>query len=290
MLLANRTVLVVDADSAVLEVLSAELKGHGAKCFPAQDAATATWGARETLPDAVVCTLELANMDASELVAELRGAPEASELAAIGLTATPALAGSLRARPPVAGAGFEKFLVRLPRISELVDALCSVFGTRTLPERGNMPSVELLAQCVERRDFRHLLAALNATTTHRFSAFFRRQGVELASVWTFDRERPRLDPFPLRLPIAATPCATLLLTERPLHIEDVWRDRGVPLEQQLSEMRAFVGVPLIARDRTPFGVLCHFDPAPRAAERNAEALLELTATLLCKAELRGYPR
>jgi CheY-like chemotaxis protein len=286
MLLADRTVLLVDADTAVLDLLSAELKGHGAKCFPARDAVSAMWGARETLPDVVVCTLELANVDATALVAELRSAPESAALAAIGLTATPALAGTLRARLPAAGAGFEKFLARPPRLAELVDALCSVLGMRTLPERGNLPSLELLSQRVESRDYRHFLAALNATTTHRFSAFFRRQGVELASVWTFDRERPWLDPFPLRLPIAATPCATLILTERALRVEDTWRDSRLPVEQQLSEMRAFVGVPLRGRDRAPFGALCHFDPVPRAAERNAESVLELAASVLCTAELR----
>ena len=46
MLLADRTVLLVDADTAVLDLLAAELKGQGARCFPARDAETAVWGAR----------------------------------------------------------------------------------------------------------------------------------------------------------------------------------------------------------------------------------------------------
>src|SRR5262249_5416283 len=113
---------------------------------------------------------------------------------------------------------------------------------------------------------------------------------DLASVWTFDRERPDVDAFPLRLPIAATPCATLLMTQRTLALEDTGRDGRVPREQQLAEMRAFVGVPLLGHDGAPKGALCHFDSEPRPPETQALELLELTAPLLHASERRKNPR
>jgi GAF domain-containing protein len=290
MLLADRTVLLFDADEARLEALGAELKGHGARCFQARDAATAAWGARETLPDAIICALEHANMDAMALLAELRSAPEVAKLAAVGLASVPGLPLSVRERLNHGGTRFEKFLSRPARTADLVDALCCVFGEKALPARGSVPSVELITATVARHDYRHLLAALNAGTAHRYSALFRPDGVELVSVWTFDREHPEIDSFPLRLPVAATPCAKLLLTRRSLAVGDALRDRSLPLEQQASEMRAFVGVPLVGLDGVPFGALCHFDPQPREPEPHVLALLELAAKTLCTNERRRQPR
>lgn len=290
MLLADRTVLLFDADAASLEAIGAELKGHGARCFQARDAATAAWGARETLPDVVVCALEGASTDVLALLAELRSAPEVAKLAGIGLAKSPEFAASVRARCGHGSAGFEKFLSSPPRTSDLVDALCCLLGEKALPARGSVPALELIDASVARHDYRHLLAALNASTGHRYSAFFRPDGVELTSVWTFDRRHPEFDPFPLRFPIAATPCASLFLTRRSLAIEDALRDRSLPLEQQAAEMRAFAGVPLVGLDGVPFGALCHFDPAPCTPEPQVLALLELTAKALCTNERHRHPR
>src|SRR4051812_20719098 len=141
MLLADRTVLLVDADTALLDQLASELKRHGAKCFPARDAQTASWGARETLPDALVCGLGLPGVDTVALIGELRSAPESAARPAVALL-EPARAGSAPSGTSPAGAasGFQKCLPKPVNMPDLVDALCCVLGERTPPVLGSLPS------------------------------------------------------------------------------------------------------------------------------------------------------
>jgi CheY-like chemotaxis protein len=288
MLLTDRTVLLVDPDGVNLERLASELKGHGARCFAARDAVTAAWGARETLPDVVVSEVGLPDMDARELIGELRSALESTELAAVGLSVNHALAGSTPPRTEADGV-FEKFLVKPVAIADLVDAICCVLGERSLPQPGGSPATELIDAALTRHDYRHFLAALNASSGHRYSAFFRCDGAELRSVWTFDRERPRHDPFKLRIPVAETPFATLIAAQRSLAIDDVNHDRRSSTEPRHSAMRAFVGVPLVGLDAITFGVLCHFDPDPRSSSPETITLLEHAGAMI-RSERRRRPR
>jgi CheY-like chemotaxis protein len=273
----------------LLEQLGSELKQHGAKCFPARDATTASWGARETLPDALVCGLELPGIDPVALLAELRSASELGDLAAVGLLdpqEPPPASSTLDA---VVESGFHKCLTKPVKLPDLVDALCCVLGERPPPGSDLVPSPELIDALVVRHDYRQLLATLNATTAHRYSAFFRRDGAELHSVWTFDRERPEGDPFTRRVALDKTPCATLFATQCSHAVTDATQDPSVP-EPGHALMRSFVGTPLVGLDSVIFGALCHFSPEPRPHDQPALEHLERVAKLLVHGERRRRPR
>ena len=291
MLLADRTVLLLDADSTLLDQLGSELKQHGARCFPARDAETASWGARETLPDVLVCGLGLPGVDTVALIEELRSAPESAALPAVALLDADQLSSVAgRASPAGAASNFQKYLQKPVNTPDLVDALCCVLGERTPPALGSVPSPERIDALVLQHDYRQLLALLNASTEHRYSAFFRRDGEELHSVWTFDRQQPERDPLTHRLPIGETPCATLFATRCSYAVDDAACDPSLVPEQRHSLMRSFLGTPLVGLDPLIFGALCHFSPEPHKRDGQALDRLEGVARVLSHGEGRRRPR
>jgi len=283
MLLADRTVLLVDPDTSALDSLSLELRAHGAKCFAAKDAETALWGARETLPDVVVSELELPDRDVSTLLFELRTGPEAPPAIALAKSR-----GHLvKARDPQRG--FDKHLAKPARGADVVDAICCVIGAHPEQHR-SAPSVEAIESALERHDYRRLLGALNATTEHRFSALFRFDEDMLTSVWTFDRKQPKLDPFPLDVPIASTPLAPLCNGGHAACVADTTSDQRFTREQRHADMRALAAVALREADDRVFGALCHFDPDTRATDPTSFDLLERTAKIFRFRKRRARPK
>jgi len=281
MLLADRTVVIADPDSAVSEALSLELRREGARCFVAPDAMRAAWGARETLPDVLVTELELPDLPGEALLLELRGSAECAKLPGIALASNRSLLGRVQARPD----GFEKCLLKPVLAADLVAAVCSVVdGPRTVDPLV-IPSLEQISECLARNDYRHLLALLNASTHYRYSAFLRAEGQALRSVWTYDRKWPFSDPFPFHLLLEETPCAVVLEERRSLLLEDAWLaiSRGRPH----PDMRAFIGVPVSEHAGRLVGALCHFDPEPSRPDEAALDLLARTARLF--AFRRGAP-
>lgn len=286
MLLADRTVLLVDPDTSALDSLSLELRTHGAKCFAAKDAATALWGARETLPDVVVSELELPDGDATTLLFELRNGSESPP--AVALARSRAKLAKLRGRPHGFGRGFDKCLAKPAPGSDVLDAICCVLGPSS--EQPSTPSVEAIGDALERRDYRRLLGALNATTEHRFSALFRFDDSVLTSVWTFDRTAPKIDAFPIDVPIASTPLAPLRDGAEAAHVTDAAEDARVTREQRHADMRAFAAVSLREADDRVFGALCHFDPDTRATDPASLDLLERTAKIFRFRKRRARPK
>ncbi|HTQ02597.1 MAG TPA: GAF domain-containing protein [Polyangiaceae bacterium] len=286
MLLADRTVLLVDPDTSALDSLSVELRAHGAKCFSARDAATAIWGARETLPDAVVCELELPDRDATALLFELRNGPVS--LPAVALAAERRALVRLRENGHTLGNRFEKRFAKPARALDVVDAICSLLGDGS--EGGLAPSLDVIADALDRHDYRSLLGRLNATTSHRYSALFRFDEGALTSVWTFDRKEPKVDPFPLDVPVTSTPLAALLERSQAVCISDTAADERVTREQRHADMRGFAAVPLHGVDNAVFGAICHFDPEPQATDAASLDLLERTAKIFCFNKRRARPR
>jgi DNA-binding response OmpR family regulator len=286
MLLADRTVLLVDPDTSALDSLSVELRTHGAKCFAAKDAETALWGARETLPDVVISELELPDRDASTLLFELRTGAEAPP--AIALAKNRRHLAKAREHAHGFGRGFDKRLAKPARASDVVDAICCVIGARA--EHRGAPSVEVIESALERHDYRRLLGALNATTEHRFSALFRFDETMLTSVWTFDRTQPKTDSFPLDVPIAATPLFPLCTGGEAACVPDTGKDERFTREQRHADMRSFAAVPLHAADDRVFGALCHFDPDSRATDSTSFDLLERAAKIFRFRKRRARPK
>lgn len=287
MLLADIDALVIDGDPECLEVLGAHLIGHGARARGVRNGATALDVAAKKPPAVVICELNLPDFDGRSLVAALRSLPGCGSVPAIALTALPALAGYARAQ----GAGFEKYLIKPARLTDVTDAVCCVVGDRDIPASGTTPSLGEISESIALHDYRSLLRALNVSAAHRCTALLRFDDEELNSVWTFDRERPSLDPFPLRLRVAETPCALVRANRAPVVIEDTTRNGKSYAGSRGHGMRALCGVPLLGQGSVAHGVLCHFDPDPRSASSPTVDLLERVARMFSfLAAKRDQPR
>jgi CheY-like chemotaxis protein len=129
MLLDDLSVLLVDDDPEALEVLAVHLKGHGADVRVASDAERAVREVAESSPDAVISELLLPDVQGPSLLAALRAAPGCAELPAVALSTHRRLAVQAQALE----SGFEKYLVKPARLTDVADALCSVAGERSIP-------------------------------------------------------------------------------------------------------------------------------------------------------------
>jgi CheY-like chemotaxis protein len=274
MLLDDLSVLLVDDDQESREVLGMYLEGQGADVRSARSAAEAVHAATDRRPDAVISDLLLPDVQGPSSLGMLRAAPGCAQLPVIALSTGRRLAVQAQALQ----SGFEKYLVKPSRLTDIVDALCSVTGERSVPAPGTVASLDALGTALAQHDYRWVLGYLNASAAHRYSALFRFDDVDLTSIWTFDRENPLVDSFPLETRIADTPCAVVQARSEPLTLEDGSRDERLRPEQR-TRMRSFIGVPLLGWHGGPFGVLCHFDSHPRPADARALELLERSALL-----------
>ena len=275
MLLADLDILVIDGDLECLEVLGAHLLGHGARTTGVRSGAAALEVAAQNPPSALICELNLPDFDGRSLIAALRSLPGCGNVPAIALTALPALAGYARAL----GAGFEKYLIKPARLTDVTDAVCCVVGDRDIPSSGSTPTLGEISESIALHDYRSLLRALNVSTSHRYTSLLRFDDAELTSIWTYDRERPTLDPFPLRLRVADTPCALIRADRAPVALDDTSRNGRSYAGNREHGMRALCGVPLLGEGGIVHGALCHFDPDARPAKPQAIELLERVARM-----------
>ena len=275
MLLAERSVLIVDDDAEALEVLRAHLIAQGARVNVAPTGAAALELASKAPPHAVICELALPDLDGRSLLAAFRGIERCEAVPALALTTEPPLVGYARAL----GAGFEKYLLKPARLDDVTDALCCMLGETSVTPAGAVPSLAQISEAIALHDYRALLGALNASTPHRYTGLLRFDGLELSSIWTFDRERPSTDPFPLRLRTTETPCELVRANRTVIALEDAWQGQRGAGRGAGHGMRAVVGVPLAGDTGALHGVLCHFDPEPRAALPHARDLLERVARM-----------
>lgn len=275
MLLDDLAVLLVDDDPESLEVLAVHLKGQGADFRVAKSAREATIAVAQRRPDAVISELLLPDVQGPSLLASLRAAPGCAELPAVALSTH----GRLAVQAQALESGFEKYLVKPSRLTDVADALCSVIGDRSVPTPGTLVPLDALGQGLAEHDYRWVLGALNASTSHRYSALLRFDDTVLTSVWTFDRDHPLVDSFPLETKLSDTPCALVQSRGEPVMVEDAERDDRLRAAQKRHRMRSFIGVPLLGWSGGPFGALCHFDPHARPADVRALELLERSALM-----------
>jgi phosphate regulon transcriptional regulator PhoB len=81
------TVLVVDDEKDLVELVKYHLEKEGLKCLEARDGETALQLAKERTPDLVVLDLMLPGLDGLEICRKLRKDPKTSSMAIIMLTA-----------------------------------------------------------------------------------------------------------------------------------------------------------------------------------------------------------
>jgi CheY-like chemotaxis protein len=269
--------LLVDDDEDVLELTALALRRHGASISTARDAREARRAFAAKVPHVIVCDLGLPEEDGCELVRSLRSQQPAPGVPAIALTGSQDWEALHQAR----AAGFQKHLPKPFEIRDLVSAIVSVTSDdRTLAGHPRDPrDAGATSVGPGPRGVLALLEHLNRETDYRFTSFYRFAADRLVSVWTYDREDPRVDLVP-PVPVSASYCAYVRDQRGPFLVDDSVRDERVANHPGHGGVHAFCGVPVFDPDGRLLGSLCHYDSQPRQAPSTALARLAETASVL----------
>ena len=260
--LAGCRVLLVEDDEDSRFLLAAGLARHGAELTEASSGAQALERVTVTRPDILISDLQLEGMHGTELMQRLRSCPGLGSLPGIALTGH----GGQKQRDDAFRAGFAKHLLKPTKIVDLVAAILAI-------------------EQRDARDIRTLLTRLGAVSPCRFTSLLRFNDDEtLSSVWTYDRENPDIDPFPLGLPITASYCGLVRSAGVTTVIENAATDRRTVGHPKRDSQVAYLGVPLRRSDGQLFGTLCSYDERPLAFDASVrqsleEATREIEATM-----------
>jgi CheY-like chemotaxis protein len=263
------SVLLVEDDPGARNLLRCVLEERGAIVRIAADIDEGYQALESWRPTVVVS--DIATEDASAMIAELRAEEATRTLPAIAL-----IARSLAARDRATLVGIQKCIVKPVNPYDLIAAIAS------LAFEEHDPTARPIETLVASNNTRALLHTLNRKTSYRFSSIFRfdYDTDRLASVWTFDRENPRTDLFPLDVLITGSYCVFVREQRAPFVVEDAREDARVAGHPKRHELLAYCGVPLLRRDRSIFGSICHFDAQPRPIAEGVVSTLERVAEML----------
>ena len=101
-----------------------------------------------------------------------------------------------------------------------------------------------------------LFAQLNAASGCRYTSVLRfAVDNTLSSIWTYDRDRPKVDPFPIGLPIHASYYVLIRDSQAMAVIKDARTDARVAEHPKRDQLAHYIGVPLFREDGTLFGTL-----------------------------------
>jgi CheY-like chemotaxis protein len=260
--LAGCRVLLVEDDDDSRFLLAAGLARYGAVITEASSGTQALASVAAAPPDVLVSDLQLDGMHGTELMQRLRSQPGLDALPGIALTGH----GTQSQRDDAFRAGFSKHLLKPTKTVDLVAAILAIDLRAT-------------------RDVRALLARLGAKSPCRFTSLLRFTDDDtLSSVWTFDRENPAVDPFPLGLPISASYCVIVRAADATSVIENAATDPRTVGHPKRDELAAYVGVPVRRPDGGLFGTLCSYDAepvafGPKVREALEDATREIEATM-----------
>ncbi len=244
--LAGVSVLIVEDDADTLDLLALGLSAVGANVKTAMSAEVALATLETWRPNVILSDLELPGVDGYKFLELLRANPRLRMIPAAALSGTFG-----KPRDHVPHATFEKHLAKPSKLPEIVMALAQLFQQDRPEVPAERPSGKL----------RDLLARLNAASGCRYTSLLRFSDHDtLSSIWTYDRIHPRIDPFPLGLPVHVSDCVLL-------------RETG-------KELGGYVGVPLVRTDGSMFGTVCCYDEKPRAIDAATRTKLTAAARAL----------
>ncbi len=248
--------LLVEHELVVREAIAAILGAEGARVTQAATSADGLVALSNEPPDVMLVDLRLraGDGDGTAFLAQARDA--GSVAPAIAMTTL----GPLGPAVQQARARFDKIL-RMPfEIGDLIVAIAS-----------------LATSADARLALRQALQRSNAPTQYRFTSFFRFDGEDLTSVWSYDRENPAADDFPLDMTVEGSYCRDVRAANAPFVVVDSQADARVKHHPKRNVLRAYCGVPVRDAAGRPIGALCHFDAVPHAMDANALAALEREA-------------
>lgn len=256
-MLAGTRILVVEDDDDAREMLGIALRAKGAQVETAASGEQALEVARGWRPDIALLDLSLPAMTGAETLSKLR------ELA--GLVDCPAIAisghGRDADRASSLAAGFEKHLVKPTALSDILSAIATA--------------------CRPTDPIRSLLETVNRAGTCQYTSMLRfAEDGTLVSVWTYDRTKPSMDPFPVALTVDASYCILVRETGAPCVIENAQTDERVTFHPKREQLAAYLGVPVRRRDGAMFGTLCSFDAKPQRFDADVREEHEAAARAL----------
>ncbi|MBL8742532.1 MAG: response regulator [Myxococcales bacterium] len=246
------------------------LAGKGADVVGVADAGSAIAALGQQDFSILLSDLHLPEQDGFSLITAVRKNPRTTAMPAIAITGRAEESTRLAAL----AAGFSKVIAKPLDPFALIPSITSLVA---ISSAANELSIETM---LARGDVRGALAKLNAGTPYRFTSVLRFDGDKLSSVWSFDRESPTTDSFPLELPIAASYCLFIKDTGQPFMVTDASADPRTASHAKRGVLDAYCGVPIVARDGSLFGSLCHYDESPQQPTESMEQELERVAAML----------
>lgn len=237
-----------------------------------------TTEAQRVAPAVIVADLRTGHQHEGEL-AKLQALPAFRALPVVAVV----LASASSAAQLPSGVRISKYLTAPFHPSDLVNAIAGLGPASPRTPSSVEPSVtfeSLIGARVERRDLRGVLALLNATGPFRYTAILRLDEQRLTSIWTFDRDNPEVDGFPLDMTIGGSYCSRVIETQEPFSMPDAAAEPTVQNHPARHSVLAYCGVPLQRADGSVFGTLCQFDVVPRFFGESTVRRLAATADLL----------
>ena len=237
-------VLLVEDDGDLREMLALSLSSRGAVTREAETGEEAIDIASTWPPDIVIMDLSLPGIDGFATLARIRAQPGCRDCAAVALTGH----GQDLDRARSLAAGFAKHLVKPAAMADIFSALQHA----------------TVAPADSPDDVREMLREINATGSCQYTSVLRfSEAGTLVSIWTYNREAPGEDSFPVDMPITASYCVKVREHGATWTTSDAKNDPRVASHPRRDELASYLGVPLRRADGTLFGTLCSFDPEPR---------------------------
>ncbi|MEO8705490.1 MAG: response regulator [Kofleriaceae bacterium] len=248
------SILLVEDDEDTRELLGIALSRRGASVRLAASGELAMVELASAPPDIVLCDLGLPDGSGFEWLAKFRALP--------GIAAVPAIALSGHAseldREQSLAAGFEKHLNKPAALADIVTAIRALIH--------NSPEA-----------LQPLLSQLSDATGCRYTSLLRFHDNVLVSVWTYDRNQPRIDPFPIDLPIEASYCTLVQQAGEIIVIENAPLDPRADGHPKQHELATYIGAPVFGADGKMFGTLCSYDVGPRTLDATARTAIAAAA-------------
>ncbi|MBA3452355.1 MAG: response regulator [Deltaproteobacteria bacterium] len=251
-------ILLVEDDPDTLFLLGEGLRGHGAEVLTADSGEHAMAELGVWHPSILMTDLSLPGMDGTTLLSRLRERSELAKLPGIALTGH----GDQAHRDASGRAGFAKHLLKPTRLTDLIVAIQAV--EQSARDQPGAP-----------RELPAILAEVNHASPCRFTSLLRFNADEtLTSVWTYDRENPGVDPFPLELPIHASYCVLVRATGTTCSIENARTDPRTASHPKRDEQSTYIGVPVFRPDGQLYGTVCSYDPRPLVLGASVQQTIE----------------
>jgi GAF domain-containing protein len=125
------------------------------------------------------------------------------------------------------------------------------------------------------------LRELNAQIPYRYSAVFRFAGDDLRNVCLVDKRDPDVRRGPDQ-PITDSYCIFIKRSGKEFATEDSQRDARVEEHPKREAFHSYYGIPLIGRDGTLLGTVCHFDADPVRVTEAVVSSLDDVAPIIAK--------